>query len=239
MKIALLGYGKMGKIIEKIALSRNNEIVLKIDIDNQHELTIENLKKADVAIDFSVPTSAFNNIMKCFEAGIPIVCGTTGWIEKLETVKEKCLKENKGFFYASNYSLGVNIFFRLNKYLAKMMSQLNDYQVDMEEVHHIHKLDAPSGTAITLANGIIENFSQKTGWVLNQPSDEKNIGIKAIREGEVPGIHRIKYNSDVDFIQIEHSAYSRQGFALGAVLAAEYMNGKTGFRSMDDMLDLG
>lgn len=239
MKIALLGYGKMGKEIEKIALSRNNQIVLKIDIDNQNELTIENLQKADVAVDFSIPDSAYNNIMKCFEAGIPIVCGTTGWLNKIEDVKEKCAKENKGFFYASNYSLGVNIFFKLNKYLAGIMSNFAEYQVELEEVHHIHKLDAPSGTAITLAEGIIENIPQKTGWVLDKPSDEKNIGINAIREGEVPGIHRIKYNSAVDFINIEHSAYSRQGFALGAVLAAEYMKGKTGFRSMDDLLDIG
>lgn len=239
MKIALLGYGKMGKEIEKIALSRNHEITLKIDIDNQNDLTVENLKKTDVAIDFSTPASVYNNILKCFGAGIPIVCGTTGWLEKIDAVKEKCLKENKAFFYASNFSLGVNIFFKLNKYLASIMKKFEDYQVEMEEVHHIHKLDAPSGTAITLAEGIIENNPMKTGWVLNLPSDEKNIGIKAIREGEVPGIHRIKYNSKVDFINIEHSAYSRQGFALGAVLAAEYMKGKTGFRSMDDLLDIG
>jgi 4-hydroxy-tetrahydrodipicolinate reductase len=239
MKIALLGYGKMGKEIEKIALSRNHQIVLIIDINNQNDLTIENIKKADVAIDFSIPSSAFNNIMMCFDAGIPIVCGTTGWLEKIETVKEKCITENKAFFYASNYSLGANVFFRLNKYLAKMMSKLSDYQAEIEEVHHIHKLDAPSGTAITLAEGIIENIPSKTGWILNQQSDEKNIGIKAIREGEVPGIHRIKYNSKVDFINIEHSAYSRQGLALGAVLAAEFMKGKTGFRTMDDLLDIG
>ncbi|MBN2485187.1 MAG: 4-hydroxy-tetrahydrodipicolinate reductase [Bacteroidales bacterium] len=238
MNIALLGYGKMGKEIEKIALSRNNNIVLVIDIDNQHELTAENLKKADVAIDFSVPSSAYNNILKCFEANIPIVCGTTGWLEKMDEVKSKCLTENKGFFYASNYSLGVNIFFKINKYLAGIMDKFPGYQVEMEEVHHIHKLDAPSGTAITLAEGIIENMGQKTNWALNQPSDEYTVGIKAIREGEVPGIHRIKYNSSVDFIQIEHSAYSRQGFALGAVLAAEYMKEKTGFRSMDDLLDI-
>ena len=238
MKIALLGYGKMGKEIEKIALSRNNEIVIIIDINNQDEFTTENLSKADVAIDFSVPASAYTNILKCFEAGIPIVCGTTGWLEKIDEVKEKCKNENKAFFYASNFSIGVNIFFKLNKYLASLMGKFSDYQVEMEEVHHIHKLDAPSGTAITLAEGIVENIQQKTGWILDKPSDENNIGIKAIREGEVPGIHRIKYNSPVDFISIEHSAYNRQGFALGAVLAAEYMCGKTGFHSMGDMLDI-
>lgn len=238
MKIALLGYGKMGKIIEKIAKDRNNEIVLKIDIDNQDQFTVENLKKADVAIDFSIPDTAYNNILKCFEANIPIVSGTTGWLDKIDDVKKRCEQENKGFFYASNYSLGVNIFFKLNEYLASLMNKLSQYEVDMEEVHHIHKLDAPSGTAITLAEGIIENIDAKKEWILDKDSKNDKLGIKAIREDEVPGIHRIKYESDVDHIFIEHSAKSRKGFALGAVLAAEFMKGKSGYRSMGDLLSL-
>lgn len=237
MKIALLGYGKMGKEIEKIALQRNHEIVLKIDINNQSDLTTENLKKADVAIDFSIPDAAYDNIITCFEADIPIVCGTTGWLKKIEDVKTKCRTQNKGFFYASNYSLGVNVFFKLNEYLAKMMKSLQDYQVEMEEIHHIHKLDAPSGTAITLAEGIIKNIPEKKEWILNESSDKERIGIKAIREDEVPGTHRIKYDSEVDTIFIEHSAKSRKGFALGAVLAAEFMKNKTGYNTMDDLLN--
>jgi len=237
MKIAILGYGKMGKEIEKIALSRNHQIVLKIDINNQSDLTVTNLQKANVAIDFSIPTSAYTNILKCFEASVPIVCGTTGWLDKIDDVRNKCKNQNKALFYASNFSLGANVFFKLNKYLAGIMNKLEDYQVEIEEVHHIHKLDAPSGTAITLAEGIKEKNPNKKNWVLNKPSDSQTIGIKAIREGEVPGIHRIKYDSAVDFIQIEHSAKSRQGLALGAVLAAEYMIGKQGFHSMDDLLN--
>lgn len=238
MKIALIGYGKMGKTIEKIALDRGHTVEMKFDVDNAHELTPENLSKADVAIDFSIPTTAHQNIMKCFEANTPVVCGTTGWLDKFEEVTNTANKQKKGFFYASNYSLGVNIFFKLNQQLAKMMNTLKDYQVETEEIHHIHKLDAPSGTAITLAEGIIENSDTKKEWVLDQPSTENSVGIKAIREGEVPGTHRIKYDSEVDFIQIEHVAKSRQGFALGAVLAAEYMNGKTGFHTMDNLLNL-
>lgn len=239
MKIALIGYGKMGKTIEKIALNRNHSIVLKIDVNNAHELTKENLSKADVAIDFSIPDTAYQNIIKCYDANTPVVCGTTGWLDKFDEVTNTANNQAKGFFYASNYSLGVNIFFKLNQQLAKMMNTLKDYQVSMEEVHHIHKLDAPSGTAITLADGIINEIKDKKEWVLDQPSTSDALGIKAIREDEVPGIHRIKYESEVDFIHIEHSAKSRQGFALGAVLAAEYMNGKTGYHTMDNLLNLG
>lgn len=238
MNIALLGYGRMGKEIEKIALERKHNIVLKIDIDNQHEITKENLSKADVAIDFSIPSSAYSNILKCFEAGTPIVSGTTGWLEKMEEVLELTKKDGNGFFYASNFSVGVNVFFKLNQYLAKIMNTLSDYQVETEEVHHIHKLDAPSGTAITLAEGIIQEIDKKTKWELDKPSGNQTIGIKAIREGEVPGIHRINYNSEVDYIHLEHSAKSRKGFALGAVLAAEYMKGKSGHHSMDDLLKI-
>jgi 4-hydroxy-tetrahydrodipicolinate reductase len=238
MKIALIGYGKMGKTIEKIALDRNHTIVLKIDENNVNELTVENLSKADVAIDFSIPSSAFNNIKLCFKANTPVVCGTTGWLDKFEEVTNIANTEKKGFFYASNYSLGVNIFFKLNKYLAKMMNQIADFQVSMEEVHHIHKLDAPSGTAITLLEDAIAELDNKKDWVLNKPSTNNSIGVKAIREDEVPGIHRVNYDTDVDSIHIEHAAKSRKGFAFGAVLAAEHINGKTGYHTMDNILNI-
>jgi 4-hydroxy-tetrahydrodipicolinate reductase len=238
MNIALLGYGKMGKEIEKIALSRNHSIVLKIDVNNQDQLTVENLKKADVAIDFSIPGVVYSNILKCFEADTPVVAGTTGWLDKFEDIKQRCENENKSFFYASNYSLGVNLFFKLNEYLAKLMNTVSEYEVNMEEVHHIHKLDAPSGTAISLAEGIIKNLDSKQEWVLDIPSENSNLGIKAIRENEVPGIHRIKYDSEVDSLFIEHSAKSRKGFAMGAVLAAEFLKGKSGYQTMDDLLNI-
>lgn len=238
MNIALLGYGKMGKEIEKIALSRKHSIVLKIDVNNQDQLTVENLKKVDVAIDFSIPGVVYSNILKCFEADTPIVAGTTGWLDKFEDIKQRCDNENKSFFYASNYSLGVNLFFKLNEYLAKLMNTVSGYEVNMEEVHHIHKLDAPSGTAISLAEGLIKNLDSKQDWVLDNPSENSNLGIKAIRENEVPGIHRIKYDSEVDSIFIEHSAKSRKGFAMGAVLAAEFLKGKSGYQTMDDLLNI-
>jgi 4-hydroxy-tetrahydrodipicolinate reductase len=237
MKIALIGYGKMGKTIEKIALERGHSIELVIDIENAAELTVENLKKADVAIDFSIPISAYQNILKCFEANIPVVCGTTGWLDKFDEVTTSANAGKKGFFYASNYSIGVNIFFKLNHYLAKMMNTLSGYQVSMEEVHHIQKLDAPSGTALTLAEDIVEQVDRINDWTLNQESTGNTVGIKAIREGEVPGIHRIKYESGDDLINIEHSAKSRHGFAFGAVLAAEYMQGKTGYHTMEKLLE--
>ncbi len=238
MKIALLGYGRMGHIIEEIALNRGHEMALIIDVKNLSDLTVENLKKADVAIDFSTPDSAYKNIQLCFEAKVPVVCGTTGWLDKYDEIIETANTKGVGFFYASNFSIGVNIFFKLNQYLAKLMTKLDDYQISMEEVHHIHKLDAPSGTALTIAEDIIKNVERKSEWILDQPSSDKAIGIKAIREGEVPGIHRVNYNSDVDFINIEHSAKSRHGFALGAVMAAEYMKDKTGFHNMDNLLNL-
>ncbi len=238
MKVALLGYGKMGKEIEKIALERKHDIVLVVNENNPHDLNKENLINADVAIDFSIPSAAYNNILQCFESDVPIVCGTTGWLDNFDEVYNLAKNENKGFFYASNFSLGVNAFFKVNQYLAKIMNKLTGYQVEMEEVHHIHKLDAPSGTAITLAESIVSEIDSKTSWLLDKPSDTENIGIKAIRENEVPGIHRIKYESDIDFLHIEHSAKSRKGFALGAVIAAEYMNGKRGYHTMNDMLNI-
>lgn len=238
MKITLLGYGKMGKEIEKIALERKHEIILVIDISNQHEFTVENLKKSDVAIDFSTPDTAYANILKCFEAGIPVVCGTTGWLHKLDDIRERCTGNKQAFFYASNFSVGVNVFFAINKILAGLMNQLPDYDASMKEIHHIHKLDAPSGTAITLANDLIAQVDRKKQWELDHASSIDSLKITAVRENEVPGTHIITWDSPVDRIEIMHEAKSRKGFALGAVLAAEFIKNKKGVYSMEDMLKL-
>ncbi|GAB6010582.1 4-hydroxy-tetrahydrodipicolinate reductase [Viscerimonas tarda] len=237
MKIALIGYGKMGKEIEKIAKGRGHSIVAVIDVNNTQDLDSDAFKTADVAIEFTTPATALNNYEKCFAANIPVVSGTTGWLNRVEVVKAACEKEGQTFFYASNFSLGVNIFFALNKYLAKIMSNFPDYNVKMEETHHIHKLDAPSGTAITLAEAIIAENPAKTRWSLEVENTKSDLAIHCIREGEVPGIHEIVYESPVDTISIKHDAKSRQGFALGAVLAAEFVFGKKGFLGMNDMLN--
>ena len=236
MKIALIGYGKMGKTIEQIALNRGHQIVSIVDINNPEEFQSANFKSADVAIEFTTPATAFDNYMKSFAAGVPVVSGTTGWLDRIGEIKEKCEKEGKTFFYASNFSIGVNIFFALNKYLAKIMNNFPSYNISMKETHHIHKLDAPSGTAITLAEGIIENVDRKDRWTLETAEQPTDLPIHAIREGEVPGIHEVTYESDVDYISIKHDAKSRAGFALGAVVAAEFTAGKKGFLGMDDML---
>ena len=236
MKIALIGYGKMGKTIEQIALNRGHQIVSIVDINNPEEFQSANFKSADVAIEFTTPATAFDNYMKSFAAGVPVVTGTTGWLDRIGEIKEKCEKEGKTFFYASNFSIGVNIFFALNKYLAKIMNNFPSYNISMTETHHIHKLDAPSGTAITLAEGIIENVDRKDRWTLETAEQPTDLPIHAIREGEVPGIHEVTYESDVDYISIKHDAKSRAGFALGAVVAAEFTAGKKGFLGMDDML---
>ena len=236
MKIALIGYGKMGKTIEQIALNRGHQIVSIVDINNPEEFQSANFKSADVAIEFTTPATAFDNYMKSFAAGVPVVSGTTGWLDRIGAIKEKCEKEGKTFFYASNFSIGVNIFFALNKYLAKIMNNFPSYNISMTETHHIHKLDAPSGTAITLAEGIIENVDRKDRWTLETAEQPTDLPIHAIREGEVPGIHEVTYESDVDYISIKHDAKSRAGFALGAVVAAEFTAGKKGFLGMDDML---
>ncbi len=238
MKLALLGYGKMGKEIEKIAIEKGYQIVLIIDINNQDELTVSNLQKAEVAIDFSVPGTAYHNIIMCFEAGIPVVSGTTGWFDKFDDVLKKCKEQDKSFFYASNFSIGVNVFFQLNKYLAQMMDALDDYDVSIEEIHHTQKLDAPSGTAITLSNDIISELKRKNKWELGKASGKESIKIKAKRENNIPGTHIITYDSDIDFIKIEHSAKGRKGFALGAVIAAEYIQNKKGYFTMNDLLNL-
>jgi len=235
MKIALVGYGKMGKTIEQIALSRGHEIVSIIDINNPDDFESAAFKSADVAIEFTTPATAFENYMKCFAANVPVVSGTTGWTARMGEIKEMCEKEGKTFFYASNFSIGVNIFFALNKYLAKVMNNFPSYDVRMTEVHHIHKLDAPSGTAITLAEGILENIDRKDRWTLETAEKTTDLPIHAIREGEVPGIHEIIYESDVDTISIKHDAKSRAGFALGAVVAAEFTAGKKGFLGMSDL----
>lgn len=236
MKIALIGYGKMGKTIEQIALNRGHQIVSIVDINNPEEFQSDNFKSADVAIEFTTPATAFDNYMKSFAAGVPVVSGTTGWLDRIGEIKEKCAKEGKTFFYASNFSIGVNIFFALNKYLAKIMNNFPVYNISMTETHHIHKLDAPSGTAITLAEGILENVDRKERWTLETAEQPTDLPIHAIREGEVPGIHEVTYESDVDYISIKHDAKSRAGFALGAVVAAEFTAGKKGFLGMDDML---
>lgn len=232
MKIALLGYGRMGKEIEKIAISRGHEIVIRKDVNNTIDITL-----ADVAIDFSIPTSAFNNISDCLNNNVPVISGTTGWLEKYDEAVKLCEDKKGGFIYASNYSVGVNIFFELNRQLAKMMATLEDYKVSMEEIHHTKKLDAPSGTAITLAEGVIEKTS-KTSWVLGNENAENEIPIVAKREPEVPGTHSVWYNSNVDTIEIKHTAHNRQGFALGAVIAAEWIIGKQGVFSMKDVLNI-
>ena len=232
MKIALLGYGRMGKEIEKIAISRGHEIVIKKDINDTIDIHL-----ADVAIDFSVPTSAFDNISNCIKNKVPVISGTTGWLDKHQEAIELCEKEKGAFIYASNFSLGVNIFFELNKQLAKMMNSLENYNISIEEIHHMKKLDAPSGTAITIAEGIIEN-SSKENWELGENSSKENIPIVAKRISEVPGTHTIWYDSKVDIIEIKHTAHSRKGFALGAVVAAEWIIGKTGVFSMKDVLNI-
>ncbi len=238
MKIALIGYGKMGKTIEEIAKERGHEIVLTIDINNQHELTVENLKKADVAIEFTIPASAISNYNLCFESGIPVVSGTTGWLDNKEEVLAKMNELNGTFFYASNFSVGVNLFFVLNKKLAGLMQKHSEYDIKMEEVHHTQKLDAPSGTAISLAEDLFDVNPAKNSWTLDSPTSSEEMQITAIREGQVPGIHRIKYESDIDYIEIEHSAKNRLGFATGAVLAAEFSFGKKGLLSMNELLNI-
>ena len=235
MKIALIGYGKMGKTIEQIALQRGHQIVSIIDINNTADLDSEAFRSADVAIEFTTPATALGNYMRCFEANVPVVSGTTGWLSHLDEVKAKCEQEGKTFFYASNFSVGVNIFFALNRYLAKIMNGFPAYDVRMTEVHHIHKLDAPSGTAITLAEGILDNVERKERWTLETAEQPTDLPIHAIREGEVPGIHEIIYESEADTISIKHDAKSRAGFALGAVIAAEFTAGKKGFLGMNDL----
>jgi 4-hydroxy-tetrahydrodipicolinate reductase len=238
MKIALLGYGKMGKEIEKVALERGHEVTLKIGADNLQGLTIENLSKADVAIEFSTPESAAGNIRKCFAANVPVVIGTTGWLSQLEEIQEFCRKEEKAMLHASNFSVGVNIFFELNKQLARLMEPQEAYDVEMEETHHTQKLDAPSGTAITLAEDILKIIGRKDNWAKEKAEQPSQLAIRSHRVENVPGTHIIRYTSPIDDIEIIHTAHNRKGFALGAVIAAEFIMGRTGVYTMSDVLKL-
>ena len=238
MKIALIGYGKMGKIIESIAVERGHSAGLKIDIDNIAQFTKENLQDCDVAIEFTGPHSAKENILKCLAAGIPVVSGSTGWLEDRAEVDNFCKQKNGGFLYASNFSVGVNIFFELNKKLAQLMKQQNSYEVSMEEIHHTQKKDAPSGTAITLAEQILEEIPRKKNWVNSESENAEELVITSKREDPAPGTHSVKYSSVIDDIEIIHTAHSRQGFALGAVLAAEFIKDKKGIFRMKDILGL-
>ena len=236
MKIALIGYGKMGKELEKVALSRGHQIVCIIDVDNQDDFESEAFRSADVAIEFTNPTVAYNNYIKTFNAGVKLVSGSTGWMaEHGDEVKELCNKGGKTLFWSSNFSLGVTIFSAVNKYLAKIMNQFPAYDVTMSETHHVHKLDAPSGTAITLAEGILENMERKSVWVKEEAHATNELPIHSIREGEVFGIHTIRYDSEADSISITHDAKNRGGFALGAVLAAEYTAAHEGYLGMSDL----
>lgn len=238
MKIALIGYGKMGKEIEKIAISRGHEIRLTIDINNPQDLSVENLKKCDVAVEFTIPDRAVENYKTCFNAGIPVVSGTTGWLDKKEEVYNECKEKDGTFFYGSNFSVGVNLFFELNKKLAGLMAARPEYNIEMTEVHHTQKLDAPSGTAISLAEDILKVLPQKNEWVNDTHPLENEINIKSERIGQVPGIHTVKYDSDIDFIEITHSAKGRKGFAFGAVLAAEHCLKNKGILTMKDLLKI-
>lgn len=234
MKIALLGYGRMGKAIEKIAIDRGHSIILKLD----QNIEDYNIRTADVAIDFSIPEAAVNNISNCLKNGVPVISGTTGWLKEYDNMVALANENDGAFIYASNFSLGVNIFFELNKQLAKMMSTLSQYKVDLEEIHHNKKLDAPSGTAITLAEGVIQNSSYNY-WKLDNATDKSIIPIKAKRIEDIPGTHHVNYNSNVDAITISHTAHNREGFALGALIAAEWIIGKTGVFTMNDVLNIG
>ncbi|RQO64569.1 4-hydroxy-tetrahydrodipicolinate reductase [Pedobacter sp. KBW06] len=244
MKVALLGYGKMGQIIERFALERGHEVVLKISADNLDDLNKANLSKADVAIDFSAPDAAIGNIYACFEANLPIVVGTTGWYGQLQEVKNECLSSNNTLLYGSNFSIGVNIFFHVNKVLAKLMSNFPAYDVQVEEIHHTQKLDSPSGTAMTIAEGIIEELDGKTEWVnelVGSPFEDvikkEQVLIESHRIENVPGTHTVVYSSEVDDIELKHTAHSRAGFALGAIVAAEWLQNKQGFYNIADIFN--
>ncbi|HTN68717.1 MAG TPA: 4-hydroxy-tetrahydrodipicolinate reductase [Dysgonamonadaceae bacterium] len=236
MKIAIIGYGKMGREIEKISRERGHEVVCIIDVGDEEKFDSEEFKSAQVAIEFSSPQSALDNYRRAFAVNVPVVSGTTGWLDSLDEVKQACEKEGKTFFYASNFSVGVNILFAVNKYLAKIMNDFPAYNVHIDETHHIHKLDAPSGTALTIADGIVGSVDRKKQWKLDEETTDDDLRINAYRKDEIPGIHTVKYESDVDIIEISHEAKSRKGFALGAVIAAEFAADKKGFLGMDDLL---
>ncbi|THU34790.1 4-hydroxy-tetrahydrodipicolinate reductase [Niastella caeni] len=238
MKIALIGYGKMGHAIEEIALQRGHEIVLKVGIENIEDNTIENIRKADVAIEFTGPEVAFDNVIKCLQAGVPVVSGSTGWLQRFDEAKAFCNKQNGALLYASNFSVGVNIFFAINKKLAELIAPHREYNVSLTEIHHTQKKDAPSGTAITLAEGILKSIRQKKQWVNEASNNPEDLQIISERIDPAPGTHSITYTSDIDDIEIKHTAHNRKGFATGAVLAAEFLQNKKGIYSMSDVLGL-
>lgn len=238
MKIALLGYGKMGKAIEEIAVSKGHEIVLKVNIDNLEDNTVENIRKADVVIEFTGPESAFENITRCIEAGVPVVSGSTGWLSKYDQAKKLCEEKNGSFLYASNFSVGVNIFFAVNERLAELMAAQPQYDVSIKEIHHTAKLDAPSGTAITLAEQVLEKSVLKKNWVNEAAGNKDELSIFSLRIDPAPGTHHVKYSSEIDEIEIIHTAHSRKGFAGGAVLAAEFIKDRKGIFSMRDVLGI-
>ncbi|MCM1035632.1 MAG: 4-hydroxy-tetrahydrodipicolinate reductase [Paludibacter sp.] len=242
MRIALIGYGKMGRMIEQIALQRGHEIVCVVDKDNAADINSDAFRSADVAIEFTTPLTAESNIRKAWENGVPIVSGTTGWTERLPLLKEELQTNGQALFWTSNYSVGVNVFFALNRYLAQLMAKFPEYDVSLEETHHIHKLDAPSGTAVSLAEDVVSLLPNKTGWRLQgadlQEKHDQLVPIVSIREGEVPGTHVVTYESTVDTLTISHAAKSREGFAKGAVFASEFLVGKQGFYDMNDLLHL-
>lgn len=235
MRIVLIGYGKMGHEIEKVALSRGHEIVCTIDVDTQDRFESQAFLTADLAIEFTGPETAYGNYLKCFAAGLPVVSGSTGWLEKMPQVKQAC-QQGQTFFYASNFSLGVNLMFALNRFLAEKMNAFPQYNVSMKEIHHTQKLDAPSGTAVTLAEDVIARLDRKTGWVNQATEAPGQIGIVSERIGTTPGYHEVVYDSEVDTLTITHNAKNRTGLALGAVLAAEFTLGKRGFLGMQDLL---
>jgi 4-hydroxy-tetrahydrodipicolinate reductase len=236
MKIALIGYGKMGKAIEEIAMKNGHEVVLKITSQNISDFNIENLQKADIAIEFTNPHSAVDNLKKCFDANIPVVCGSTGWLDHWQEIENYCTEKNGTLLFASNFSVGVNIFFELNKKLAALMNNRPEYNISIEEIHHTQKKDAPSGTAITLAEGILNNNHNKEKWVLGETENKTELSITSKRIDPAPGTHIINYDSLIDSIEIKHTAHSRVGFASGAVLAAEFLKGKKGIYTMKDVL---
>jgi 4-hydroxy-tetrahydrodipicolinate reductase len=238
MKIALIGYGKMGKAIEEIAVNRGHEIVLKIDEYNLSDFNKKNITTVNVAIEFTGPHSAYDNVKKALEFDVPLVCGSTGWLEKLDEIEKLCTQRKGSFIYASNFSVGVNIFFEVNKRLAALMALQKDYEVQVTEIHHTQKKDAPSGTAITIAEQILDNLKRKKSWVNHISDNVSELEIISERIDPAPGIHKVKYSSAVDDIEIIHTAHSRQGFALGAVLAAEFIKDKKGIFSMKDVLSL-
>jgi 4-hydroxy-tetrahydrodipicolinate reductase len=238
LKIIIIGYGRMGQEIKQIAEKRGHEVILTIDKDNQQDFTPENLSKGDVAIEFTLPNAAYENIITCFRSGLPVVSGTTGWLEQYYEVRKYCLENDGAFFYASNFNIGMNLFFKVNEYFAKIMNQYSNYDIEIEEIHHVHKVDAPSGTAVTLAESLINEIKRKNKWKKEEAKEEDEIPVKSVREDEIPGIHKVTYSSSFDDIELKHSAKSREGFALGAVMAAEFIHNKKGIYSMDDLLKL-